>query len=157
MWMCADSMNETWKQSHQSVLIVLKNRESWQLLVPKLHKGLLFWAFKKRIATSLFYSAYLFTSGPLLIHYNSYTTYGKMFQEHTHTALGANAHKHRCWGAHVHTHIQQRKWPHAAQRNCCCSTLHSQPHSWVPCRHSCTMWQECAVSVAVSLVKGSLN
>lgn len=91
----------------------------------------------------------------LLIH--SYTTYGKMFQEHTHTALGANAHKHRCWGAHVHTHIQQRKWPHAAQRNCCCSTLHSQPHSWVPCRHSCTMWQECAVSVAVSLVKGSLN
>ena len=28
--------------------------------------------------------------------------------------------------------------------NCCCSTLHSQLHSWIPLRHSCTMWRESA-------------
>lgn len=29
----------------------------------------------------------------------------------------ANVCRHRCWWEHVHTHFQQREWPHAAQCN----------------------------------------
>lgn len=39
---------------------------------------------------------------------------------HRHTQIhpnAANVCRHRCWWEHVHTHFQQREWPHAAQCN----------------------------------------